>query len=35
MFAGGVVTLVVEGVALYFTWPYLVNAIGAWWVVKK
>jgi len=35
MLAGFVVTVVVEGVALYFTWPYLASALGALGAVKR
>jgi hypothetical protein len=35
MLAGFVVTVVVEGVALYFTWPYIAGALGALGAVKR
>jgi hypothetical protein len=35
MLAGFIATVVVEGVALYFTWPYLASALTAWGAVKK
>jgi hypothetical protein len=35
MLAGGLITLMVEAVVLYFTWPYIVSALGALGAVKK
>lgn len=30
MLAGGILTVVVEGIVLYFTWPFLVGALKTW-----
>jgi hypothetical protein len=34
MLAGGLITLAVEAVILYFTWPYIMSALGALGVKK-